>query len=124
MDGTCITNVEYWRELPPPPQKTEIHGQNSDFSESGAFAINDKQKWIIAYCPDTDEFFATDQREFFWEYDRKFSSESAAVSFFESHISDFLDVKNNILKDCIMGYKPRDSIYLANTQKFYRVKKC
>lgn len=75
--------------------------------------------WIIAYCPDVDEFFATDQREFYWEYDMEFPSELAAVKFFETHISDFLSVKNDILKDCIMGYEPETNVYLANTKKFY-----
>lgn len=28
--------------------------------------------WIIAYCLDTNSFFVTNQRHFFWEYDTEF----------------------------------------------------
>ena len=41
--------------------------------------------WIIAYCLDTDSFFATNQRHFFWEYNDEFQCENDAVNYFRNH---------------------------------------
>jgi hypothetical protein len=38
---------------------------NENFSDKYA-------TWIIAYCLDTDSFFATNKRHFFWEYNDEF----------------------------------------------------
>lgn len=35
--------------------------------------------WVIAYCLDTDSFFVTNQRHFFWEYNDEFQCENDAV---------------------------------------------
>lgn len=75
--------------------------------------------WTIAYCPDTDEFFATDQRYFFWELNNAFSTKERAIEYFEAHISYFVDIKNNILDKMIYGYKPENRVYLMNTNKWY-----
>ena len=86
------------------------------------FAImKNTSRWIIAYCPDVDCFFAIDEGGFFWECDKEFSSEESAVSYFESNIPYFLKTKNEILEKCIMGYTPENNVYFDNTEKFYNI---
>lgn len=67
--------------------------------------------WIIAFCPDTNSFFVTNERYFFWESEEEFDSEEAGINYFENHIQRFLTVAN--LRD----YTER--IWLENTQKWY-----
>lgn len=67
--------------------------------------------WIIAFCPDTNSFFVTNERHFFWESEEEFDSEEAGINYFENHIQRFLTVAN--LRD----YTER--IWLENTQKWY-----
>ena len=35
--------------------------------------------WIVAYCPDEDSFFVTNERHFFWESEEEFDSEEEAI---------------------------------------------
>ena len=67
--------------------------------------------WIIAFCPDKNSFFVTNERHFFWESEEEFDSEEAGINYFENHIQRFLTVAN--LRD----YTER--IWLENTQKWY-----
>lgn len=67
--------------------------------------------WIIAFCPDINSFFVTNERHFFWESEEEFDSEEAGINYFENHIKRFLTVAN--LRD----YTER--IWLENTQKWY-----
>lgn len=67
--------------------------------------------WIIAFCPDTNSFFVTNKRHFFWESEEEFNSEEAGINYFENHIQRFLTVAN--LRD----YTER--IWLENTRKWY-----
>ena len=67
--------------------------------------------WIIAFCPDINSFFVTNERHFFWESEEEFDSEEAGINYFENHIQRFLTVAN--LRD----YTER--IWLENTQKWY-----
>ena len=53
--------------------------------------------WIIAYCLDTNSFFATNQRHFFWEYENEFSGENDAISYFKTHLDEFWEIRNGIL---------------------------
>ena len=41
--------------------------------------------WIIAFCPDTDSWFVTNQRFFYYEYDKEFESEEAGIVFFKEN---------------------------------------
>ena len=74
--------------------------------------FNVKHKtWIIAFCPDTNSFFVTNERNFFWESEEEFDSEEAGINYFENHIQRFLTVAN--LRD----YTER--VWLENTSKWY-----
>ncbi len=77
--------------------------------------------WIIAFCPDTDSFFATDGRHFFWEYKEEFESEDAAIHYFEKHAKYFITIEEEMLNDMMLGnkFKDIDKVWLENTQKWY-----
>lgn len=72
--------------------------------------------WIIAYCVDTDSFFCTDQRYFFWEHNKEFPKESDAVQYFRNHISEFRKVRDKIAQS-YGGIKKDDPIFLENTKE-------
>lgn len=73
--------------------------------------------YIIAFCPDTDSYFITNKRGFYYEYQGEFISESTAIDFFTRHINIFIDIRNELLKN--MGQRAKDSIYLENTNITY-----
>jgi hypothetical protein len=49
--------------------------------------------WIIAYCPDLNEWFTTNQRNFYCEYPDEFQCENDARFYFLNHIDDFLEMQ-------------------------------
>jgi hypothetical protein len=61
--------------------------------------------WIIAYCPDINAFFTTNQRHFFWEFSVEFQCEDEAVNYFKTHINEFYDHRKEILKDVKGGWR-------------------
>ena len=63
----------------------ELKG-NENFSDKYA-------TWVIAYCLDTDSFFATNQRHFFWEYNDEFQCENDAINYFRNHLNEFRNAK-------------------------------
>lgn len=77
------------------------------------------ETWVIAFCPDTAEFFATNKRGFFWQLNREFNTEKEAVNYFESHVLDFISIQNDIMKEIIYGYNFNDYVWLDNTSKKY-----
>lgn len=66
--------------------------------------------YIIGYCADTDEFFITNQRFFFWETEETFESEESALQFLESHLDYLVSVRNKLLSEFI--YSDRNDNYL------------
>ena len=77
--------------------------------------------WIIAYCLDSDEFFVTRQRGFFWESDSIYKTKRDAIHSFENNLSYYVSVRNEILMKAIMYYKPETKVYLADTDVWYNV---
>ena len=76
--------------------------------------------WIIAYCLDTNSFFATNQRHFFWEYDNEFSCENDAISYFKTHLDEFKTIRNEILNST-GGWKISSDLYLENTRERFKI---
>ena len=74
--------------------------------------------WIIAFCPDINSFFATNERHFFWESEENFESEQLAIEYFEHHINDFVKIRNEMAKD-IGGIRLSSRVYLVNTGMWY-----
>ena len=88
------------------------------YKEMPLDAMQPHDTWIIAFCPDTDSFFATNQRAFFWECEREFASEESAIIYFENNIDFFLRIDNEIMNKFIG--KTVDCVCLENTNKWYK----
>ena len=67
--------------------------------------------YIIAFCPDTNSFFVTNERHFFWESDQDFDSEESAINYFESHVQEFADIASKVINT--------KKVWLENTAKWY-----
>lgn len=80
---------------------------------------NNYDTWIIAYCLDTNSFFITDQRHFFWEYDNEFPCESDAIKYFKTHLNEFWKIRNKMLNSTC-GWSINSDLYLENTQESFK----
>lgn len=87
--------------------------QNENFNDTYS-------SWIIAYCLDTNSFFVTNQRHFFWEYDTEFLRERDAIDYFRSHIDEFARIRKDILANS-GGWKSNSDIFLENTQERFQI---
>lgn len=72
--------------------------------------------WIIAYCPDTDSFFVTNERYVFWEYEKQFGFEREGIDYFREHIDEFKNIRSQIAED-IGGISKDGVLYLENTEE-------
>lgn len=77
--------------------------------------------FIIAYCPDSDSFFVTDQRAFYWEHQEEFTTEMQAVDFFTSNINYFIDQRNIIFLKCCPYSHKETKVFLENTKQWYKI---
>lgn len=79
------------------------------------------QTFILAFCPDTDSWFATNLRYFFYEYPMEFSNEEAAIAYFKRNPDVFMNLEKE------MGsYRPNfhdGGVYLENTKELITVVK-
>ena len=75
--------------------------------------------WIIAFCPDSGGWFVTNQRFFYYEYDKEFETEEEGIKFFKNNPRIFYD------EEIRMGtYKPsfyKDGVWLDNTREFIKI---
>lgn len=72
--------------------------------------------WIIAFCPDTNSFFVTNQRHFFWQSEEEFSSENDGINYFEHNTANkILHTKKVWLENTSKWYD--SSLYLSQTYK-------
>lgn len=72
--------------------------------------------WIIAFCPDYNSFFATNQRGFFWQHEQDFPDEESAIKFFKENVDIFKEKNKSILENT-GGWKYEDSVFLENTKE-------
>lgn len=100
MEKVCVTTYE---ELP----------DGMDFST--VFPT-----YILAFCPDTDSWFATNQRFFYYEYPMDFPSEEAAIGYLKRNPDVFINLEKS------MGvYRPsfrEEGIWLENTKELIMTK--
>lgn len=76
--------------------------------------------YIIAFCPDTDSFFVTNQRYFYYECSLlEFECEERCISYFERHVFEFVAIRNQIMRN--FGQKEKNNVYLENTKKHYEL---
>lgn len=76
--------------------------------------------WIIAFCPDMDDWFVTNQRFFYYEYDKEFETEKEGIKFFKENPKIFYD--EEIRMGC---YKPsfyENGVHLHNTNELIMVR--
>lgn len=95
------------------------------YKEMSKDAFKHHDKWIIAFCPDTDSFFATDERCYYLDTEGKleFNSEIEAINYFKSHLEYFLNINNELMKKFFYGniYKNNNTIIFENTGVKYKV---
>lgn len=69
--------------------------------------------WIIAYCVDTNSWFCTNQRFFYYEYPDEFKCENDAVYYFENHVEEFVELTREMYPN------KTNNVFLENTKKWY-----
>ena len=75
--------------------------------------------YIIAFCPDTDSWFATNERYFFYEYPMDFPNEEAAIGYFKRNPEVFLKIEREM-----NVYRPSfnsEGVYLENIKQLVLV---
>ena len=91
------------------------------YKEMPPDAFDHHDTWIIAYCPDTHSFFATDQRGFYWDGEKEFDSEKSAIEYFENSLDYYWNVHRWIMKSFGQYYAIND-FGLDNTETEYERK--
>lgn len=71
--------------------------------------------YVIAYCIDSNTWFVTNQRFWYFQFDNEFQTEKEGIEFFESNLSMIFKKQKEL---CF--WKDKD-IYLENTSKLYSV---
>lgn len=69
--------------------------------------------YIIAYTPDCDAWFVTNERYFFYEYESEFKTEQDAIDYFEHYSFLFLQISKQII------YKYNKFVFLLNNKNEY-----
>jgi hypothetical protein len=70
--------------------------------------------WVVGYCLDTDSFFVTNQRHFFWQSDEEFASKKEGVEYFKNNITQFRSIRENILNKT-GGWNTNKKFFLEDT---------
>ena len=86
---------------------------NESFSDTYA-------TWIIAYCLDTDSFFATSQRHFYWEYNDEFQCENDAIKYFRNNLNEFWNARKDILSHA-GGWSIDRDLFLENRKEGFNI---
>ena len=76
--------------------------------------------WIIAYCLDTNSFYVTNERYFYWEYEKEFQSENDGIAYFREHLKEFYKIRNEILSTS-GGWDKNDPLHFWNTKENFKV---
>ena len=76
--------------------------------------------WIIAYCLESNSFFATNERYFFWEHEREFECENDAVNYFREHLEEFHEIRNEILSST-GGWSKNSDLFFENTRERFKI---
>lgn len=65
--------------------------KNADFSDKFP-------TWIIAFCPDTNSWFVTNERHFYFEFPFEFKTEQAGIDYFLENTSIFYSIESEICR--------------------------
>ena len=77
--------------------------------------------FIIAFCPDGCEWFVTNKRFFYFEYDKEFATENEAIEYFRAHFNEFYEIEMRICE-----YRPSfasGKVWLSNTDEVFDCRK-
>lgn len=66
-------------------------------------AMREHDTYVIAFCPDIDTFFVTNQRAFFWETEQDFETKEDAIEYIKLNIEYFKNIHNQIIGECYAG---------------------
>ena len=69
--------------------------------------------YIIAFCPDTDSWFVTNKRFFYYEYDKEFETEEDGIKFFKENPKIFYN--EEIRMDVYRPSFRKNGVWLDNT---------
>lgn len=75
--------------------------------------------YIIAFCPDTDEWFVTNKRFFYYEFPMEFRTEEDGISYFRKHASEFYQLEIDM--DVCCPSVCEGVVFLSNTNELIRV---
>ena len=74
--------------------------------------------YIIAFCPDTDSWFVTNKRFFYYEYPVEFEDENSGISYFKEHAEIFVKLEEDMKIERYSEY--RCGVWLYNTNEFIK----
>ena len=75
--------------------------------------------YILAFCPDTDSWYATNERFFFYEYPMEFKSESDAIEYFKMNPDIFMELE--ISMEANRPSFNKNGVYLENTKELIKI---
>ena len=78
--------------------------------------------YILAFCPDSDSWFATNQRFFYYEYPMDFPNERAAIEYFRRHPDLFLKLEESMEVNRPSFFD--GGVWLDNTRELVTAKGC
>lgn len=67
--------------------------------------------YIISYEPQTDIFFITNERCFYYEYDKEFKNKREAFNYFRNNYLEFIKIKN--INQQMMGQPMNNKVEIA-----------
>ena len=99
---------------------------NNQYSIPQNMCYNTKfSTWVIAYCIDTASFYVTDERFWYWQFNKEFDTELEGIEYFENHVNDFINIEQKLRSTAMIGYYAdpfNNPVFLHNTRKFYKYK--
>lgn len=75
--------------------------------------------YIIAFCPDTDSWFVTNKRFFYYEYPIDFPNEETAIGYFKRNPEVFYNLEKEM-----DVYRPsfyNGGVWLDNTEELIKI---
>lgn len=73
--------------------------------------------YVIAYTPEIDSWFVTNERYFYYEYESEFKTEKDAIDYFEQYSFLFLQISKQLLSR--FSFKYDKFVHLLNNSEDY-----
>lgn len=72
----------------------------------------EKRPYIIGYTLDIDHFFITNERHFWWKFEKEFSSSKEAMEYIKDNREYFINKRNEFAEVCGELIKNRRTIFV------------